>query len=101
MAKLTHLVTIIDPRDPHHHTQEIAKADILEVCQKAVGGWIETVGYFRKFNGRRCTAYVNEEGLLKRLPFNQEATRLWREQYQWATTLVGPIAIVQTLEKAK
>lgn len=30
---------------------------------KAVGGHIETVGYFSKYRGKKCIAYVNEEGI--------------------------------------
>jgi hypothetical protein len=45
----------------------------LEDYQRAVGGWIEAVD-LPAFGG---TLFVNEEGLLRGLPFNRRATFLW------------------------
>ncbi|WP_396653769.1 DUF3846 domain-containing protein [Microbacterium sp. ARD31] len=41
--------------------------------QKAVGGWIEAID----LPDVGITIYVNEEGLLRQLPFNPRATFLW------------------------
>lgn len=40
--------------------------DTLESLQAEVGGWIEALGL-----GNRIDAMVNEEGLIKNLPFNR------------------------------
>lgn len=45
----------------------------LEDYQAAVGGWIEAVDLL-DFG---VTIYVNEEGLLRHLPFNSRASFLW------------------------
>ena len=45
----------------------------LEDYQRVVGGWIEAVD----IPDLNATIYVNEEGLLRGLPFNRRATFLW------------------------
>lgn len=45
----------------------------LEDYQTAVGGWIEAVD----LPAFGITIYVNEEGLLRHLPFNSRASFLW------------------------
>ncbi|APZ35620.1 hypothetical protein BOH66_16310 [Microbacterium aurum] len=45
----------------------------LEDYQRVVGGWIEAVD----IPSIDATMYVNEEGLLRALPFNRRATFLW------------------------
>lgn len=45
----------------------------LEDYQAAVGGWIEAIDV----PSIGVTVYVNEEGLLRQLPFNSRATFLW------------------------
>jgi hypothetical protein len=51
----------------------------LPVLQKSVGGYIEHIPDWDKFDGQDCVAYCNEEGLLGDLPVNELATKLWRE----------------------
>ena len=73
-----------------HTTQP--KAPKLDQLQAAVGGYIETVPYFTKFRMcRRGRAYANEEGLLKGLPMNYVASTAWRQNYNFATVLVGDV----------
>jgi hypothetical protein len=73
-----------------HSTQP--KAPQLAQLQAAVGGYIETVPYFTKYNGlKRGRAYANEEGLLKSLPYNHNASMAWKESYKFATGLVGDV----------
>lgn len=45
----------------------------LEDYRRVVGGWIEAVD----IPDLNSTIYVNEEGQLRRLPFNRRATFLW------------------------
>ena len=45
----------------------------LKDYQAAVGGWIEAVD----LHDLGATVYVNEEGLLRHLPFNSRASFLW------------------------
>lgn len=55
-----------------------AKKPEYEQLRKAVGGYIETVPAFTRYEGfSRGTAYANEEGLLRGLQFNQNATQAW------------------------
>ncbi|MBD8478954.1 DUF3846 domain-containing protein [Microbacterium sp. CFBP 8794] len=66
--------------------------DFLEDYQRAVGGWIEAVD----IPELGVTMYVNEEGLIRDLPFNRRATFLWRFHVPQArdARLVGDIAVV-------
>lgn len=77
-----------------HSTQP--KAPKLDQLQTAVGGYIETVPYFShfKYKGvkyKRGRAYANEEGILKGLAFNTDATRAWKLCYAYGYGLVGDI----------
>lgn len=52
---------------------EVRDFATLEAYQTAVSGWIEAVDV----PGLGITIYVNEEGLLRHLPFNSRASFLW------------------------
>jgi hypothetical protein len=64
----------------------------LEDYQRAVGGWFEAVD----IPDLGVTMYVNEEGLIRDLPFNRRATFLWRFHVLQArdARLVGDVAVV-------
>lgn len=51
-----------------------ATLDSLADYQQAVGGWIEAVD----IPDLGVTMYINEEGLIRDLPYNRRATFLWR-----------------------
>lgn len=102
--KNTHTVTIIHCDGTQTTTECNAKTQ-YEVLKAAVGGYIETLPYFNKYQGKRCVAYCNEEGKLKRMPFNIHGQDLWLEALKKKdgsldhidinrTILVGNIAIV-------
>jgi Domain of unknown function (DUF3846) len=59
----------------------------LEELQDAVGGYIEAVP------GTRSRAYCNEEGLLKKLPFNMEAS------LRFSQKLVGDVVELEPGDK--
>lgn len=69
-----------------------ATLDSLADYQRAVGGWIEAVD----IPDLGITMYVNEEGLIRDLPFNRRATFLWRFQVPQArdARLVGNVAVM-------
>jgi hypothetical protein len=70
---------------PPHHT----------ILNKIVGGSIELVPYFDKYDGDPCVAFCNENG--KGLPFNKFAHELWEKAFGRTITedhLVGSIAII-------
>lgn len=57
----------------------LPKAPNDDYIRKAIGGWMETVPHFTKLGQlKRGLAYADEEGILKRKPFNAEATKLWK-----------------------
>jgi hypothetical protein len=61
--------------------REIAKLPPFEELRPILGGgWIEHVNVL--FGGRHCHMFVDDEGVLKRLPFNGRATRVY-----WNATL--------------
>jgi hypothetical protein len=69
----------------------------LDQLKEIVGGWIEIVPYFTKYDGKSCIAFCNEEGKLHGLPYNPNAQKFWEVAYGRSITedyLVGPIAIV-------
>lgn len=79
----------------------LERAPELSDLQDAVNGFIQMVPDFPRYNDLPCTAYVDEEGMLKHLPINIEATNLWR-RYLLSTgrafdrsmaTLYGPVVI--------
>lgn len=59
----------VDPDEPIAEVQVNSLADYQEI----VGGYIEPVD----IPALGVTVYVNEEGLLRQLPFNSRATFLW------------------------
>ena len=85
-----------------HVDGSIVKKDItgippIEELKTVVGGWLETVPYFTKYNGEPCIAFCDEEGKLKHKPHNPHAQILWEKAYGRPITedyLVGNIVIV-------
>lgn len=49
----------------------------LEELQAAVGGYIEAVSGFDTYLNQNAVAFCNEEGKLKGLAINEQATRFW------------------------
>jgi hypothetical protein len=48
----------------------------------AIGGYVQYVPDFHRYKGRSCSVFADEEGLLKQLPHNGEATRAWQDYLQ-------------------
>lgn len=74
---------------PDEHAPEIkhyARAVTLEELQTAVGGYIEQIPGFYSigFGGTvmNCVALANENGKLKKLPLNEQATWAWEMALQ-------------------
>jgi len=60
-------------------SQQDKKPDYKQI-REAVDGFIQIVPHLNKMeNYKRGEAYVNEEGLIRGLPFNQKATEIWLE----------------------
>lgn len=88
------VLTIIPVGDAAVSSKELAAAPRLEELQGGVGGDIETVPYFTRYQGEPCVAFCNEAGKLDGLPVNRRATILWHGQRPINDYLVGPIVIV-------
>lgn len=73
---------IIIPADVHKpiEQQEFAAPPTLEFLQGSVGGYIELVPYFHKYESHSCAAFCNEEGKHRKLTYNTRATVLWHAQ---------------------
>ncbi|MFV0535386.1 MAG: DUF3846 domain-containing protein, partial [Cumulibacter sp.] len=83
------LFVSVDPTAPVE-SRELGR---LEDYQEAVGGWIEPVD----IPSLGTTIYVNEEGLIRQLPFNPRATFLWWFHVPSAravSALFGPALLV-------
>lgn len=79
---------IVAPGEP---PRKAILEDHLAVYQEAVGGYIERVP------GRDCVLIVDEDGQLRQLPFNPQATMFARSR-GLEVTLVGPVAILGPLD---
>lgn len=56
------------------------KAPNYDMIKKVVGGYIQQVPHLTKFeDAKRGQMWVNEEGILHNLPFNEVATKAWLE----------------------
>lgn len=90
-------MTIIHPTG-HSEARDLTAPPGLDALQKAVGGYIETVPLFERFEGEPCVAYCNEDGKIQGLTINPAASRLWYNlvpQAKGVDVLVGPIVILQ------
>lgn len=102
--KDTHIITIIRS-DGTRNMLTCNKKSQYAFLRAAVGGNIETLPYFNKFEGKRCVAYCNEEGKLTGLPRNQHGQALWLDALMkrdgslehidiGRTVIVGNVAVV-------
>lgn len=90
-------LTVVRATDGQHVVTDLQRAVKLEELQAAVGGYIELVPYFTKFNGAPCSTFCDEEGKLKSKPFNIAATQLWGANSRVKMAgdiLVGDVVIV-------
>ena len=85
--------------------EQFEKPNELSVKQSLVGGCIEFLPYFSRFNGRYCEAFVNSDGIAEGQKPNRYGTAAWRnairnkfEDVNWAGCF-GPVVIVQTIPK--
>jgi hypothetical protein len=70
--------------------------DGLSSLQKVVGGYIESVS----LPSLDCNSYVNEEGRMKNLDFNGNATRLVHKYgYHRGAHIVGNMVILGPVDK--
>lgn len=74
--------------------KELTRKVGLDPLQDAVGGYIETVPRFDKYEGERCITFCNEEGKLEGLAVNARATKLWADQGVTHDILLGDIVIL-------
>ena len=91
------VLTIIPVSDAAVSSEELAAAPRLPELQAGVGGDIELVPYFTRYQGKPCVAFCNELGKLHGLPINERATILWHAlepRFMGRDYLVGPIVIV-------
>lgn len=72
----------------------IDSAPSLETLQDAVGGYIEYIPMFDRYEDKPCIAYCNEEGKLQDFVVNAAATAIWRKSIGTADVLVGDIVIL-------
>lgn len=68
----------------------------LPMLQEAVGGYIETVPYFDRFEGSDAVAFCNAQGKLKGLGVNAAATNAWYDAMGQVANdvLVGDIIVI-------
>jgi hypothetical protein len=78
-------------------TVHLGRAAVLGELQAAIGGgYIETVPYLTRYEGKSCVAFCDEEGKLKGQPVNDRATALWRfGSIRGSDLLCGDVVVVQ------
>ena len=74
---------------PEHEVsvQQMPIAKEYDFLNTAVAGWIQAVELSEDLEG--ITLWVNEEGKLNGLPYNQKATYLWEKSYGFTDVIVG------------
>lgn len=77
-------------------TGEVAVAEMpsekeYEFLSNSVGGWIEMVRLERELEG--MIIWVNEEGKIDGLPYNDQATLVWELSYGQTDIIVGNAVI--------
>jgi hypothetical protein len=85
--------------DGRTRKEGIATAPDYKVLNAIVGGPIELIPYFSKYDNSPCVAFCNEEGKLppNNFPLNRFAQALWERALGRRITedyLVGTIAII-------
>lgn len=69
------------------------EGDVLTFLQSAVDGWVEHVNI--TIQGRPYDMWVNEEGLLKRLPYNSIASYFYSTTWETDGIIVGNALITK------
>lgn len=64
-----------------------------EIMSSTVDGYIERVGIV--IHGRQYDMWVNEEGLLRRLPYNSIATYFYEDTWKAQGLIVGDVLITK------
>jgi len=67
----------------------------LRFMQELVGGPIQAIPRFTIWQGEKCVAICNEEGKMRRLPFNETASSAWTFITKTTDFLVGNVVIFQ------
>lgn len=89
MASSKTVYGVVIPAEGHPYTTEFTGYESLKAALD--GGWLEAL------TGDAWTMYLDEEGKVKGLPFNAEATDLWwrlQPQARGRDFLVGPVIVV-------
>lgn len=90
-------LVVIKPDQTRTEVELTAAPKLPQLKEAMEGGLLEVVPYFRTFEGQSCVAFVDDEGKLKRLVPNLEATEIWHKQFPAAIGkdfLVGPLVVV-------
>jgi hypothetical protein len=85
--------------------QVVRRAE-LPFLQEMVGGNIEQIPHFAKYEGSKCRVWCNDEGRVIPLPKNDVASKLWKEQVSavqsmppcFDATVFGNIVIEQVAD---
>lgn len=90
-------VTVIRPTSIEVGVQQDPS---LHQLQEWVGGDIEMIPSFKRYEGKPCIAYFNEEGKLRKLPINASAASAWHQvcDPMWrAEPIYGTVVIIQNI----
>jgi hypothetical protein len=73
----------------------------LTEMQQAVGGYIELIPRFERYEGLNCAVFGDEEGKLKGKPVNEQATKKWAQNFPGPINdvLVGDIFVIVGTEE--
>lgn len=69
-------------------------AALGNAIREQLNGYMEIAPFFDRFRGERCVAMIDEEGKLKRLPYNRKATEHWHQLVAPRDALYGPVVIL-------
>jgi len=77
--------------------QAVEVRDVAREAHRALGDYFEGVPFFYEYKGKRCFAFVGENGKGRGLPRNEKATAMWHLLFPPPRNqdyIVGPMVIV-------
>jgi hypothetical protein len=92
------IVIHANPRTPMSR-DDLSRPPHPQELRDGVGGDIEIIPRFERFEGQPCVAFCDKHGKHSGKPFNQRATALWLRQFRTKDYLAGDIVIVTRDER--
>jgi hypothetical protein len=77
--------------DKKREVRELDKPPTGDEIREILGGWMELVPRFNTYEKQPCIAYCDEEGKMKNLSHNYEATHAWSTSMKMSLHNIDPL----------